>query len=281
MILECSVCVEQYGQDFDHMPRVLRCGHTFCTKCLTKLMIMTPKGAKCPICNKLHPLHQLNVLLLPPNYAVMQLLISDGRADPDVQNIPEPDCEYCLMRAAEKVCIDCSPGNQVKFCGPCDSEWHNHPFPPVQRHRRYPINQLPALTPTCSEHSSNDATYYSVELNQFACAECTVSPDWNSKQQQNHFEPIEQAAQRLRTRAQRLNQYSQDVVERLSQSERKINQIVAELAPSVTTTKNDIQTTFSDIIDAIQERQQSLMRHVDSVVSTIKNHGISYCSCYD
>ena len=262
--------MEQYGQDFDHTPRVLRCGHTFCTKCLTKLMIMTAKGAKCPMCNNLHPLDQPNVLQLPPNYAVMQILTSDGRADQEVQNVSEPDCEYCSLRAAERVCIDCSPGNQVKFCGPCDSEWHNRPFPPVQRHRRYPINQLPTVTPTCSVHSSNQATCYSLVLNRFACAECTVSSDWSLKQQQNQFEPIEQAVPRIRTRAQRLNQYSQDVVERLSQSEIKIYQIVAELAPSVTTTKNDIQTTFSGIIDAIQERQQSLMRHVDNVVSTIR-----------
>ena len=263
--------MEQYRQDFNHTPRILQCGHTFCTRCLTKLMIMTPKGAKCPICNKLHPLDLPDVLQLPPNYAVLQVMqMSGGRVDTEVQSLPEPDCEYCLMRAAETVCIDCSPGDQVKFCSPCDLEWHNRPFLPVQRHRRYPINQLPTVTPTCSEHSSNDATYYSLELNQFACTECTVSPDWNSKKQ-NQFEAIEQAPQRVRTRGQRLNRYSREVVERLSQSEREINQIVLELAPSVTATKNDIQVAFSGIIDAIQERQQILAKQADSCVSTIKS----------
>ena len=259
--------MEQYGLDFNHTPRVLRCGHTFCTRCLTKLM--TPKGVKCPMCTSVHPLDQPNVLHLPPHYAVMQILkISDDCADPEVRSLPEPDCEYCKQMPAEKVCIDCNPGSQVKFCVQCDSEWHNRPFAPVQRHRRYPINQLPTLTPTCSSHRSNEATLYSLRLNQFACNECTASPDWDLKQQE--FEPIEQAVRRLRTRAQRLNQYSQEVVGRLSQSEIKISQIVFELAPSVTTTKNEIQATFSNIIDAIQKRQQTLVKRVDAVVSILK-----------
>ena len=97
--------MEQYGLDFNHMPRVLRCGHTFCTRCLTKLM--TPKGVKCPMCTSVHPLDQPNVLHLPPHYAVMQILkTSDDRTDPDVRRLPEPDCEYCKQMPAEKVCID-------------------------------------------------------------------------------------------------------------------------------------------------------------------------------
>ena len=258
------MCVEQYGQDFNHTPRILRCGHTFCTRCLTRLM--TPKGAKCPVCNNVHPLDQPNVMQLPPNYAVMQILkTSDDSASPEVQTLPKPDCEYCKKNPAEKVCIDCSPGAQVKFCVQCDSEWHNRPFPPVQRHRRYPINQLPTLTPTCSTHRSNEATLYSFQLNEFACSECSASSVLKHQQ----FEPIQQAVLKLRSRAQRLNQYSQEVIGRLSQSEVKIGQIVFELAPSVTTAKNEIQATFSNIIDAIQERQQALVKRVDFVVSSI------------
>ena len=258
--------MEQYGLDFDHTPRILRCGHTYCTRCLTRLM--TPKGPKCPVCSKVHPLDQPNVLHLPPNYAVMQILkTSKDSADPEIRSLPEPDCEYCKTNPAEKVCIDCSPGAQVKFCVQCDSEWHNRPFPPVQRHRRYPVNQLPTLKLTCSTHRSNEATCYSLKLNQFACNECSASPEWVLNQ--HEFEPIQQAVLKLRSRAQRLNQYSQEVIGRLSQSEVKIGQIVFELSPSATTAKNEIQATFNDIIKAIQKRQQSLLKRVEAVVSTL------------
>ena len=229
---------------------------------------MTPKGAKCPVCNNVDPLDQPNVLHLPPNYAVMQILkTSKDSAEPEVRSLPEPDCEYCKKNPAEKVCIDCSPGAQVKFCVQCDSEWHYRPFASVQRHRRYPINQLPTLTPTCSTHRSNEATLYSLKLNQFACNECSASPEWVLNQ--HEFEPIQQAVLKLRSRAQRLNQYSQEVIGRLSQSEVKIGQIVFELAPSVTTAKNEIQMTFNNLIIAIQERQQALVEKVDDVVRTL------------
>jgi hypothetical protein len=35
-ILDCAICLEHYDNK-EKMPRILRCGHTFCTRCLTSL----------------------------------------------------------------------------------------------------------------------------------------------------------------------------------------------------------------------------------------------------
>ena len=36
-IIECNICMEQFNEK-EKLPRVLRCGHTFCSFCLKELI---------------------------------------------------------------------------------------------------------------------------------------------------------------------------------------------------------------------------------------------------
>ncbi len=53
-LLECNICLEKYDSK-DKIPRILKCGHTFCTKCLkefTKVnnsLELNFPFVKCPI----------------------------------------------------------------------------------------------------------------------------------------------------------------------------------------------------------------------------------------
>ncbi len=53
-ILDCSICLEKYNSK-EKIPRILKCGHTFCTICLKELIrvknnleVYAPY-VKCPI----------------------------------------------------------------------------------------------------------------------------------------------------------------------------------------------------------------------------------------
>lgn len=264
LALECSICVEQYSQDFFHNPRSLRCGHTFCTKCLMK--IMTTKGMKCPVCSKWHNLQRPDVMQLPPNYAVMEIV--KHQVEPvENQATAQPKCEACKEVSATVVCLDCFPGSQFLFCDGCDSKEHNRPFAPVRRHRRFPIDNPPPAHIICTRHRGNRAIMFSVNLNQFACEECKQSPDWISRADQ--FEPVQEVVRRWRTQAQKLNQYSRDVVDKLTGSKRSLSRIIHELNPSASTAKSQIQKTFGELMDIIQERQQNLLKYVEEEVSYV------------
>lgn len=264
LALECSICVEQYSQVFDHNPRSLRCGHTFCTKCLFR--IMTTRGIKCPVCSKWHNMERPDVQQLPPNYAVMEI-VKDYVEPVENQATKQPKCDACNEKPASVVCLDCSPGSQFVFCEGCDSSEHNRPFAPVRRHRRFPIDKPPPAHIICTVHRSNQATLYSVSLSQFACDECKLSQDWVTRGPQ--FEPLHEAVRRLRTQTQKLNQYSRDVIDRLTGSNRTLSTIIHDLGPSASTAKSQIQKTFGEVMDIIQERQQNLLKYVEDEVSCI------------
>ncbi len=259
------MCAEEYSEEFDRTPRVLRCGHTYCTKCLSRIVM--GRSLKCPICSQIHQLPKSSILELSPNYAVLQLTKTDEEGMQRIIRKTMPLCEYCGKVEATMICVDCNPtGVHVRFCSECEWKEHNRPFRPVQRHKRFPIDQVPveSYRIICSTHHSKDATMYSVCLNQFACEECTMAQDWPTRYQ--NFEPIDRAVRRLRTEAQRLNQYSKDVLNSLASAESNLSKIVYELGPSVSNAKSQIQTTFSEILTAIQERQQKLLKYVEEEV---------------
>ncbi|CAL4140867.1 unnamed protein product [Meganyctiphanes norvegica] len=67
--LECNVCYLRYNEA-DRRPRVLPCGHSFCTPCLTATI---QKGSRtCPGCRE--PINTMSATRLPINFELESLL---------------------------------------------------------------------------------------------------------------------------------------------------------------------------------------------------------------
>ena len=73
-ILECSICLEKYNKE-DKLPRILICGHTFCTSCLQKIKTKnnSEKQIKCPIDLKIG-FENNNIDDIPINRGVVDLI---------------------------------------------------------------------------------------------------------------------------------------------------------------------------------------------------------------
>ncbi len=271
MVFECSVCVENYGPDFEHLSRSLRCGHTFCTKCLMK--IMTSRGVKCPMCNLFHTLSSPDVTLLPINYAVQEILknnISTGEDNlVDSQELmPElPPCGVCKLPSSI-ICVDCMPGNHFHFCVKCDLEEHGRPFGPVQRHRRFPYDKAPGVgsLATCVRHPGVSVLFYSESLNEFACNMCVAGEYWAANGSQ--FEAVSIATKKLQGHIRKLSKHTHDIIKRLAMSKQSLEEILNNLEPSAINVKADITARFSALIEALEERQKILLTNVDIEVST-------------
>src|SRR5690242_11807114 len=83
-LLDCNICLEKYDSK-EKIPRLLKCGHTFCTKCLKEITRLNNNSnenlrlpfVKCPM-DKLigHP--NTNVEEIPINRLVIDLLDYNG-----------------------------------------------------------------------------------------------------------------------------------------------------------------------------------------------------------
>lgn len=74
---QCNVCYHAFSREGEHVPRILSCGHTYCTVCLSKLVGKFSRGKICcPTCKTDTSVPGLvnNVQKLAKNFAVLDIL---------------------------------------------------------------------------------------------------------------------------------------------------------------------------------------------------------------
>ena len=99
--LECPVCCESFD-GHDVSPRLLSCGHSFCTSCLERLLAADDK-ITCPTCRVEVNVPQAGVAGLPKNWALLSLIAPHHEG---VEGLPI--CEFCETKhPANSYCLEC------------------------------------------------------------------------------------------------------------------------------------------------------------------------------
>lgn len=73
--MSCQICTELYSHTEAAMPRVLTCGHTFCSSCLQRLIELPKRYIQCPNCRNEQRRYP-NLDLYPKNYGLLEELDS-------------------------------------------------------------------------------------------------------------------------------------------------------------------------------------------------------------
>ena len=241
------------------MPRALRCGHTFTSNCLVKLI--TGDRVRCPICRIEHVLPLPGVAQIPINSAVLEII-----QQYDAESEKSYQCQVCNLKIAQVYCIDCLRGSKYFFCQTCDQCEHNRPFKPVQAHRRFKISTKKFI---CSRHSNKQAILYSEKLSQFACEECKRSNDWLTRSAM--FVPIPDALNKLRLHSQNLSIFSLKAIHQLEESKQLVSDSLRVHNPSET--KKEVISKFENILDLVNKRKLELQ---DSIEKEVRRHRSSF-----
>lgn len=74
MSYSCGICFSEYSDDerSRYAPRILRCGHTFCSECLIRILETTNRLV-CPKCRR----DATDMKQIPLNKALIQLITKD------------------------------------------------------------------------------------------------------------------------------------------------------------------------------------------------------------
>jgi hypothetical protein len=98
-IIDCTICMEKYNSN-NKIPRILSCGHTYCTQCLEKIASteLRNKGINCPLDKTLgHP--NKNVKEIPINRLIIDFIDINSKKK-DSQKIKSSNY---LITAKEKI----------------------------------------------------------------------------------------------------------------------------------------------------------------------------------
>ena len=162
-LFDCPVCYEDMSKK---QPKILQCGHSFCTTCLEKLHTEID-AIKCPTCRYQTSLPENQVSNLPANYVLEKLnqkmtgLLLEGRKM----------CGICLSQdihsKATCSCVEC----QMNMCNSC-KDYHvnieifrNHTFEDERFNRHL-----------CKEHQTV-ISFVCLECRTGLCLRCTVHSD--------------------------------------------------------------------------------------------------------
>ena len=80
-VMECTICFNGFDLS-QNFPRILPCGHTFCSECLARL-VQADSSLKCPNCNS--KIQKIILEAIPRNFNFMEIL--EKRQKPAVEKI--------------------------------------------------------------------------------------------------------------------------------------------------------------------------------------------------
>ena len=111
LLLSCQVCLEEYVEDGDHVPRLLPCTHTVCEFCIKKLI--SDKKLNCPECRTKHEAESDTKTFPQNKYLIAQIrrLAKEEKENEDSERCEEHGKElnmFCREPLCQKtICISC------------------------------------------------------------------------------------------------------------------------------------------------------------------------------
>ena len=172
--LECSVCLDTYTN-----AKLLPCFHSFCKKCLERLVVQDRDGLTltCPNCRRTTPLPPTGVLGLQTDFHVEHLfeirdLLSKAKEPRKTQ------CEKCEQSLATGFCRDC--GQFV--CNKCTEihqtwkEFSTHQIASLSVVQKEAANLVPPTKKVmfCPKHPENILKIYCETCGELICNDCTI-----------------------------------------------------------------------------------------------------------
>ena len=266
--LDCPICTNRYTVDGPLQPKLLKCGHTFCTNCIQKISKTEKNSIKCPYCFGVTPIEALGIYALPVNRTLVDILYNIKlKRSLKVDTTPVDLCCIC-NDPAEKICFDCD-SNGCKLCEVCCIAEHSRPFPPVQMHKTLNIDEVSSSF--CVKHKQL-LTHYSEEAAIFACEECLaefVDVD---------FLPMEAAIQTLRQRLPKMMEGLESYLRRLQDAQRIMETIRGDLGRTKPMAMQEILKKFSNYQFIFQKQEETLLANLEAEVSGIYYMYIMHCT---
>ena len=119
---ECSLCFEDFKDDPDHVPKIMKCGDSFCVKCLKSLII--EDKIICPICKaiiteKIDDMPINKYALNPKKTLVCDICLEEYSNDLNSKKAPR------ILKCGDTFCTEClekSRSNNKNICIFCEEE---------------------------------------------------------------------------------------------------------------------------------------------------------------
>ena len=179
----CEVCLENM---LDKDPRLLWCHHSFCMKCLKK--IMKNGTILCPTCRESTRVSNNDIQSLKVNFMLKKVKDHMDK----MYSRKTALCQFCLSENATLKCQECLQ----LICEEC-SEKHKI-MKTFKDHKIYKL---------CDKHKDGMITHVCIKCARSACAKCVMTEHFD------HEAEIEKYQEGINVLRQKISKYEEDVDE--------------------------------------------------------------------
>ena len=174
--MECVLCTERYRD-----PRLLLCGHHFCTVCLEKLVKVG--SLTCPTCRYVTQVDHVTEL---PRYKKTNQFSENVAGVTQKQDRVDKKCEVCEKKTgATKTCMKC----RVNLCPQCACSHSG--IETELGHKAHPIS----THMFCTDHQDKCVVFHCLTCSHTVCPPCAIG-----KHSDHNLEDIDTAGEKARKR---------------------------------------------------------------------------------
>ena len=169
-VLECSICLELFDD-----PKMLRCTHEFCKRCLEDVVTFRKDGSAiitCPLrCDKGTVLNNNQTVHdLAASYTTKNMLDTVKTDDPEAESTSTDAICKVKKTCTKPISVFCCDKIMCKSCYNCHVESSEN----TTKHRKFNLSfnrKENKLMVTCDRHST-DCSHLCVDYNSCACFVC-------------------------------------------------------------------------------------------------------------
>ncbi|XP_038055891.1 E3 ubiquitin-protein ligase TRIM56-like [Patiria miniata] len=175
--LECPICFSRFTN-----PKILDCLHSFCQRCLEKMMEGHPQQREitCPVCRQQTALSEAGIGGIANHFSLMALVDEVTQQEELVKSLKSKIiCEVCEEEEAIVRCLEC----REYLCDFCHNAHRRSKK--LKNHETTSIDNLRSGTapyqsrlrhevPKCPKHPSQDLYFFCETCTTLICAACTA-----------------------------------------------------------------------------------------------------------
>ena len=234
---ECSICYEHYNEQ-SKCPRLLSCGHSFCSRCLERLL--RGNTIDCPKCR--------NPVVVPSgvdgllkNFALLDI-VNETAPKQNTGTKGSHDCEACDEKhCANFRCLDCKE-NMCKTA----AQFHtrnktsrDHRVVTLEELEANP--QLASVSLTCQKHNDK-FRFFDEKCGQVVCRECIALEHFG-----HECLPLAEAASKYRPCVEELIEATNFLLCEAVVAEKRVKAVRLELGKALEKGLEDIVNFFEEV----------------------------------
>ena len=242
--LECPICCERFD-DRNLCPRLLSCGHSFCSGCLERLL--NGDTINCPTC-RIEISVPAGVKGLTKNFALLSIVNATSQQAPSIKPQHAGDggshfCEACdgEQHPATSCCLDCKEGMCKTAAGfhTRNKTSRNHRVVSLEELKANP--NLATVSVFCPEHN-DEYRYFDEDCGHVVCRDCATLEHSGHK-----CVSLDKAASKYRKEMKALVTKASTHIEQIKAAEAQVTGVSLNLEEACKETAAQIQGMFKEV----------------------------------